>query len=254
MSPFELTVFGKDRGHLSKSIRLLEDGTVHSDGSQCVMASGWAHRVYAPTVAHLCTLINWIGSEHALALGRMRDGIPDVVKIASREKVDEHPGAITRTIDNFAFTSAPTWGLIDFDSKGMPAEIRTKIEKEGGVWRVLCSLMPALTDAAHVLRRSTSAGLYRTDTCEPIPGSDGLHIYVGVSNGLNIPHFIKTLHERCWLHGFGWHRLSASGALLERSIVDVTVASPERLVFEGKPIVEPPLAQDLEARKPYVDA
>src|SRR4051812_42108159 len=39
-------------------------------------------------------------------------------------------------------------------------------------------------------------------------------------------------------------------AQLERSIVDRMVGSPEHLVFEAAPIVEPPLAQDLRTRRP----
>ena len=38
------------------------------------------------------------------------------------------------------------------------------------------------------------------------------------------------------------------GAWLERSIVDRMVGAPERLVFEGAPILVPPVAQDAEAR------
>ncbi len=38
--------------------------------------------------------------------------------------------------------------------------------------------------------------------------------------------------------------------LLERSIIDVTVGTPERMVFEGPPILETPLEQDKESRKP----
>jgi hypothetical protein len=37
--------------------------------------------------------------------------------------------------------------------------------------------------------------------------------------------------------------------LLERSIVDRTVYAPERLVFEGAPILDPPLLQDLASRQ-----
>jgi hypothetical protein len=36
---------------------------------------------------------------------------------------------------------------------------------------------------------------------------------------------------------------------LERSIIDRTVGNPERLVFEGPPVLEPPLAQNRESRR-----
>ena len=44
--------------------------------------------------------------------------------------------------------------------------------------------------------------------------------------------------------------VSSSGALLERSIVDRMVGGPERLVFEGGPVLVPPLQQDKESRRP----
>ncbi len=44
--------------------------------------------------------------------------------------------------------------------------------------------------------------------------------------------------------------VGASGQLLERSIVDCMVGRPERLVFEGGPILKPPLRQDRNSRRP----
>ena len=41
----ELTVFEKSGGPLTKHIRLSPDGSVKSDGSACLMASGVAHRL-----------------------------------------------------------------------------------------------------------------------------------------------------------------------------------------------------------------
>jgi hypothetical protein len=44
--------------------------------------------------------------------------------------------------------------------------------------------------------------------------------------------------------------VSTSGALLERSMVDRMVGGLERLVFEGGPVLVPPLVQDKESRRP----
>ncbi|WOH51921.1 hypothetical protein [Bradyrhizobium sp. sBnM-33] len=61
---------------------------------------------------------------------------------------------------------------------------------------------------------------------------------------------MKDLHERCWLHGFGWHTIGAAGQLLERSLIDRMVGYGERLCFEGAPLILPPLAQDPVKRVP----
>jgi len=44
--------------------------------------------------------------------------------------------------------------------------------------------------------------------------------------------------------------LGRGGQLLERSLIDRSVFGAERLVFEGGPILQPPLGQDREARRP----
>src|SRR5262249_20078831 len=64
---------------------------------------------------------------------------------------------------------------------------------------------------------------------------------------------LKVLHDRCWLSGFGWMMVGSAGQMLERSIVDRMVGAPERLVFEGPPILIDPLAQSVEARRPRVN-
>jgi len=58
-----------------------------------------------------------------------------------------------------------------------------------------------------------------------------------VQNGADIERFLRELHARCWLAGLGWMMVGAAGQFLERSIVDRMVGSPERLVFEGSPIL-----------------
>ena len=111
-------------------------------------------------------------------------------------------------------------------------------------------MLPALKDTAHVTRHSTSAGLSRADTGEALPGSDGVHVYVEEKDGADSERFLRALHDRCWLAGLGWMMVGASGALLERSIIDRMVGGPERLVFEGGPVLVPPLQQDKESRRP----
>jgi len=160
------------------------------------------------------------------------------------------PGLITRTLDYFEFRPGLALALIDYDLKGMPPEVAARITEAGGFWPALCGVIPALNRAARVMRASTSAGLYRTDTGERLPGSSGCHAFVVVADGADMPRFLSVLHARCWLAGLGWFLLSAAGQLLERSIVDRSVGSPERLVFEGPPVLVAPLKQDATLRRP----
>ena len=248
-----ITVFDKVGGPLTKRISLNKDGSVKSDGSACVMSRGRARRAKVADVHALAALIEQLTPTQAIALGVIRAGFPDQVKIVTKDKLNgvTKPNVIARSSDFIVYRSRQqVFALIDFDSKGMPRAVAIRIKKAGGLWPALLSVIPKLADVARVVRRSTSAGLFNDDTGKKIKGSGGVHIYLAVTNGRDNEHFLKTLHDCCWLAGFGWMMVGVGGQILERSIIDCSVAAPERLVFEGRPILKKPLQQDKEARRP----
>jgi hypothetical protein len=251
----EIVCFTKSGGPLTKRIYLTEDGLPKSDGSACVMSRGVAQRFEISGAARLSCLLEQLHSTQAIALGTLRAGLPDKTEIATKRALNgsTRPDVIARTGANIIYRPGQSaFALIDFDTKGMPAHVAARLDQLGGCWPALLSIVPGLSTVARVTRASTSAGLYRMDTGEMVPGSNGLHIYLAVRDGADAERFLKTLHERCWLSGLGWMMIGAGGQLLERSIVDRMVGAPERLVFEGAPILEQPLAQDLKARSPIV--
>jgi hypothetical protein len=71
----------------------------------------------------------------------------------------------------------------------MPEEIGKRIGDD--FWATLCTVLPALRSAAHVIRRSTSAGLYNGET--ELPSSGGWHVYVIAKNGRNIERFLQDV-------------------------------------------------------------
>jgi hypothetical protein len=238
---------------MSKRVFLDELGKVCSDGSQCLMAQGIATRATAETAAALAKHIVACGTDQAIALGTLRVDLPHPVAITIPERLKDSPGAITRCRDFIDYCSGtPAWALIDFDTKGMPANVATSIEAAGGMWNALLTVAPGLQRAARVSRASTSSGLFRTDTGTQFDGSGGAHHYVLVEDGSDIERFLRDLHDRCWQRGLGWHLIGRAGQLLDRSLVDRTVAYGERLCFEGVPVIEPPLAQDVTKRTPNV--
>jgi hypothetical protein len=236
---------------MSKRISLDGEGKLKSDGSECRMITGTAARVFAGTASALAQIITSSRSDQAIALGTLKPEFSDSVAVTIPNRLDNHPGAITRSRSCIDYRpGVPAWCLIDFDTKGMPDEVKTKIEAAGGMWNALLTVAPELASAARVSRASTSSGLSRSDTGEPIAGSNGMHHYVLLADGGDVERFLKDLHDRCWLQGFGWHMIGGAGQLLDRSIVDRMVGFGERLCFEGAPVVVPPLEQDPAKRAP----
>ena len=248
----ELTRLTKDGGPLTKQISLSPDGTLVKDGSACVMAHGTAERVRLAGVDALGALIEGLTPSQALALGALRADLPDKVKVVSKNRLVNgaaRPDIIARTGANIVY-HGPAFALLDYDTKAMPAGVAAELRQRGGFWPSLLTVLPSLGNVARVTRSSTSAGLSRADTGAALPESDGVHVYVAAKDGADSERFLRALHDRCWLAGFGWMLVSSSGALLERSIVDRMVGGPERLVFEGGPVLVPPLQQDKESRRP----
>ena len=218
-----------------------------------MMSEGLATRAFAATGHDLARHIAACGSDQAIALGALKPGLGSPATIVTKQNLGVNPGSIARSRDFIDYQPGmPAWMLIDFDTKGMPAEIAARIEALGGAWSALTTVSPALKDAARVSRASTSSGLSREDTSEQIADAGGLHIYVLVEDGSDVNRFLHALHDRCWLHELGWHVIGGSGRLLERSLVDCSVGHGERLCFEGSPVIDPPLIQDSSKREPVV--
>jgi hypothetical protein len=246
--PATVTLFTKAGGPLSKRIELV-DGVPVSDASMCRMSEGSAKVVSAASAESLAGWINEASSSTALALGMLKGvQIGLTVPIVAKTRLNG-PGLYTRSLECMAFEKGrEAWALLDFDRKGMPSTVAERLEAVGGFEAALASVLPSIAQTARVARPSTSSGLVNTVTGERYAGSGGWHLYPLLEDGTDIPRFVTSLFERLWLVGFGWVTVSACGALLVRSIVDVAVASPERLVFEGAPTLGQDLAQDIEAR------
>jgi hypothetical protein len=249
VSDATVTVFKKSGGtSLSKHIKLV-DGKPVSSATQCFMAKGKARVVAVPTAAALAALINRLENCHALAIGRLKGvAIGTDIVVVARKNASRVQGALTRTLDNMHFAPGQeAWCLIDYDQKGMPAPISAAIAAAGGFEAALATVLPAFVTTERVLRLSTSAGLSNAETGEGYPTSGGVHVYLRVKDGADIPRFVDTLFKRLWLAAFGWIFVSAAGQLLKRAPIDASVGSPERLCFEGPPTLEG-LVQDKGTR------
>jgi hypothetical protein len=249
----EIAVFRKANGGLLSKRIYLEDGEIIADISKCKMWEGTAWRVKLDGVASLAGLINTLGSDEALTLGRLRAELPDECQVVTKRELNGSgpSDVIARSAEFLHFAKRePAYMLADHDTKGMAKEVAARLQQQGGFWAVVTAVCSALAAAARVTRRSTSAGLYDAKTNKGFAGSTNEHVYVAVADGSDIERALKTLHQRLWLAGFGYYLIGKAGQLLDRSIIDRSVYGAERLVFEGGPEVVPPLRQDPAMRRP----
>ena len=254
---FDVVVFTKPEEHgiATKRIKLV-NGEVDSDASECRMWDGVARVEHMRDLQSYAALINSLSSQEFICLGTIKEAFKprqgEKVRVVSRDiyaSLADKKGVITRTLECFEFPAGVGPMLLDIDFKGMPADVRLK----GKPWDILVSLFPMLGNAARVERSSTSSGLYDAKTGKSYERSGGSHIYPIVQDARDIKRVIDVIFDTLWANGFGWSLVSKGGAVLTRGLIDASVGSPERPIFEGAPAVEPPLAQDKSRRATAID-
>ena len=185
----EITLFTKSAGALSKRISIDANGKIVSDGSECRMSAGVAKRMPNMSAENLAKTISNIPSDSAIAIGALiHDAGAEPNVVAARKLKDAADGTIARTTQFLEFRKgAPGWMLLDFDRKGMPAEIASRIDAAGGIFNLISDLFPALLSCPVVRRPSTSSGLYHAETGQQFAASGGEHIFINVADAGDIP-------------------------------------------------------------------
>lgn len=143
---------------------------------------------------------------------------------------------IARTKEFFKYCNSDSVGLMLFDIDGgsahgpwKDAEINGFIEKLEGILNGCLIGHEGLEreKLCRFERDSCTAGVVK----DGVRLGNGKHIYFPVRNPNE--KLLELIFQWSWLNGFGTHLVSRSGSVLLRSILDIAVKSPERLVFES---------------------
>lgn len=154
-------------------------------------------------------------------------------KITTQARASRSGGAIPRDRKHFEWPGGPGILMIDDDS-GRPIPDFVQLLRDN---------VPCLQNVDILLRPSSSSMIYNSETDAEVQGLLNRRAYVVVSSAKNIPEVSRHIDDHLWLAGFGYFKVSASGSLLERNLVDTAVWTPEHLDFVGGAICTPPLAQ-----------
>jgi hypothetical protein len=199
--------------------------------------------VDAYLAASLAALIIGLTPNQALCLGSSDRPIGEVIELRTRAEVSETPGAIARSKGYLKWPDGCHWLLLDIDPE--PGTPRLTAAEH---WALACQLFPELKSCAHVIAHSTSSHVW---TCmgEPseLVGDGNFHIYVRVRGDVNA--FALHFKRIAWLLGKAFYKLAKPNAqtgvasVLERCCFDVTVWSPERVIYESGGDLSPFLEQ-----------
>lgn len=205
--------------------------------SQAQIYGGNAVTLRANDPAELKQILDGLAANEAIGLGvlpTVNQTMPLVTKKHLRA------GAIARTSDFLSYNEGHGFGLIDADTKDLPESVLSNVTCSNIIGDIL-RVVPELNSVGHLIRPSSSAGII--DPHGQSRPATGYHLFFQMEYSPHLPHLLQIMHDRCWVAGLGYFKLSKSGQVLERSPIDLSVAGPERLIFEAPPIVNSPLTR-----------
>ena len=159
-------------------------------------------------------------------------------RIVTKAKKADNPGAVARCKDDMGWSSTAGILFLDYDPpKGAPPLSREDLV---AAIRAAC---PFLANVKMLWRPSASSLIRNAETGEELHGIAGQRLYIAVDKAGEIPRIGKAIYQRLWLAGKGRFDASDCGALMPRTLVDMSVWDVARLDFTGGSVCEKPLSQ-----------
>jgi len=199
--------------------------------------TGQTRSVRADDPEELKELLDGLGINEAVGLGVL-ETVNQTFPLSAKDALQA--GAVSRSAEFFSHNKGAGWGMLDIDTKDLPQNVHANLTGDD-ITADIFRLVPELEEVAHLIRPSSSAGIMKPDGT--MRQATGTHIFIRLEYAPNLPQLLQVMHDRCWMAGLGYIKLSKAGHMLERSPIDLAVSGAERLIFEAPPIVQPPLAR-----------
>lgn len=193
------------------------------------MTEGRATICHIDDITQLDILLRHLQPNQAITCGVPRAGN---TALTTRAGAAYHRHAVARTNEEFDWTPGPALCPIDVDiDEGAYHTLDAVLD-------VLEACHPWLAHVTRIARPSSSSFVDGR-------GLRGVHVYFGVSRGVDIPQLAERMQAEQWLANRGYIKISKSGALLVRQVSDAMVYQPSRLMFEASPVLNDTVTREL---------
>jgi hypothetical protein len=149
------------------------------------------------------------------------------------EKYTDAPGTVARTLNCFSYPTDLCLIMFDYDPD---PTAQVQVASASALLEYMAALWPVFTDIGYLTTTSTRSAIRAKAAPDAwLVEPRGMHIYFLVTG--DVARFRELLRIKLWCAGLGFCKLATANkntgvaALLERSLVDLTVLSPERLDY-----------------------
>ena len=190
---------------------------------------GTAERISIPFGDFLNVVSN-MESDEALGYGTYSNDYEKIVDIVAKDEEDLEESKLSFSKENFKYHQHPGILLIDcrYLRRTKPAITPSLL------LQTFINIDPQFRNAAYIYQESILGNMYLEDEDREV--NKTFSLYFPVRDATDIPRYGKLLFDRLWLHGYGYIELSASGAMLVRSPINVTVFHPDYFDIVGRPV------------------
>ncbi len=183
-------------------------------------------------------ILEELGPDQALVYGVPDQDECEIVTEQEWQRLGRPSNPVPRTAEHFNWSDGPGILMLDYDpADGVGALSQDALIEE------LRRAVPALAEVELLWWPSASSHIYDRDSGREVQGLRGQRIYIIVKDARDIPRAGKVIYDRLWLAGHGTFKISKSGSLLERNLIDALVWQPNRLDFAAGAACEDPLEQ-----------
>lgn len=230
---------GTKQSRLTKKFSLDNEGIIQKE-SQPVFHKGQAETVSIKKLSDIESIIQSLKPSECISTGNFDVSSCNIVTKYNSKDDDKENGIRNRSKEHM---QQPNCGLTLFDydpDPYMPKEFLSNSAEE--VMAKMVKAVPELAGIGYSATGSSSNGIYKSKTKEPYAGGGGMHIYVVIKD-ISLEEFKQFLKVRLWKAGLGYISFARNGAMLERTLIDLSVLSPERLIFEASPVLGEGISQ-----------
>jgi len=236
---YKITIFTGDEGaRLTKKYRLDDKGKIAKVGTPNFW-EGVAKTKPLDNLSDLAATIDNLKDNQCIATG-VFDISP--CKIVTKEGIDNENFKNGTRARAKEYMIQPSSGiaLLDYDpSKYMPNNMICHTVKD--VINYIKMACPLFKDIGFIGRESVSSGIYKSGQ-EPPKYNKGFHVYFFLKD-IPLSALKEYLEIKLWNEGVGYIAFARNGSMLTKTIVDLSVFSPERLIYEAPPIIGPGLSR-----------
>ena len=232
---------GPEDSRLTKAFKFNEDGSINKVSSPN-FSNGEANTVFIDGLSDIETVIGGLTTNECLATGIFDKDSCSIVTKSNFSDSQYETGTRTRSKEHM---SQPETGvvLLDYDQdQHMPESLKCNSPDEA--MAKLVRAMPELEGVGYSGASSSSNGIIDEKTGSPYHGGGGMHIYIAAED-IELNQLQQYIEVKLWNAGMGFISFARNGAMLKRTLFDMSVLSPERLIYEARPILGEGVGQNL---------